>query len=298
MRYSLWGMARDNASSPTDLQYTGQEKSSNTGLYFYNSRWYDPYLTQFIQPDSIIPDPYNLLDLNRYSYARNNPVRYNDPSGHCVVVCLAIGLTVALVVWLANPEPVYAPPPGFTPPSDLDKNYGDKAFFDTAPGSGDLSDIYSVVTGRTLFTGEEVSPTDRLISGASSLLPFVTAGTVKQAYKAFDIVRYGDKVQDLIPHHGVLDIWASANIPGYIRRNSETPTILLTGTQHSKTIEVFNSWRLEKTGSITGKIDWSTISAKEMQTLTEQMFNAAGVPKEAQEAYIKAFNKYIYEELP
>lgn len=40
------------------------------------------YITQFSQPDTIVPDPYNPQDWNRYSYARNNPVRYNDPSGH------------------------------------------------------------------------------------------------------------------------------------------------------------------------------------------------------------------------
>jgi hypothetical protein len=51
---------------------------------FYNARWYDPYITQFSQPDSIIPDQYNPQDWNRYSYARYNPVRYNDPSGHRV----------------------------------------------------------------------------------------------------------------------------------------------------------------------------------------------------------------------
>ncbi len=50
---------------------------------FYNARWYDPYLNHFTQPDSIVPDPSNSQDWDRYSYARNNPVRYNDPSGHC-----------------------------------------------------------------------------------------------------------------------------------------------------------------------------------------------------------------------
>lgn len=34
------------------------------------------------QPDSIIPDPHNPLDFDRYAYARSNPIRYNDPSGH------------------------------------------------------------------------------------------------------------------------------------------------------------------------------------------------------------------------
>jgi RHS repeat-associated protein len=52
------------------------------GLYFYGSRWYDPYLNRWIQPDSIIPDPGNPTDLDRYAYARNNPTNYVDPSGH------------------------------------------------------------------------------------------------------------------------------------------------------------------------------------------------------------------------
>ena len=53
-------------------------------MYFYNALWYDPYITQFTQPDSIIPDTYNPLDWNRYAYAQYNPLRYSDPSGHAV----------------------------------------------------------------------------------------------------------------------------------------------------------------------------------------------------------------------
>lgn len=40
------------------------------------------YLNHFTQPDSIVPDPYNSQDYDRYSYARNNPLRYTDPTGH------------------------------------------------------------------------------------------------------------------------------------------------------------------------------------------------------------------------
>jgi hypothetical protein len=37
---------------------------------------------QFQQPDTVIPEPYNPQSWNRYSYTLNNPIRYNDPSGH------------------------------------------------------------------------------------------------------------------------------------------------------------------------------------------------------------------------
>ena len=33
-------------------------------------------------PDSIVPDPSNPQSFNRYSYSRNNPLRYIDPTGH------------------------------------------------------------------------------------------------------------------------------------------------------------------------------------------------------------------------
>jgi RHS repeat-associated protein len=62
-------------------QATGQEKANGLGLYYYNARWYDSELGRFVQPDTIVPDAYDPLSLDRYAYARNNPVKYTDPSG-------------------------------------------------------------------------------------------------------------------------------------------------------------------------------------------------------------------------
>jgi RHS repeat-associated protein len=45
-------------------------------LIYLRSRMYDPYLNQFIQPDTIVPDPYISADWNKYAYVRNNPVNY------------------------------------------------------------------------------------------------------------------------------------------------------------------------------------------------------------------------------
>jgi hypothetical protein len=39
------------------------------------------YLNQWIQPDPIVSDPYTPADWNRYTYVRNNPINFVDPSG-------------------------------------------------------------------------------------------------------------------------------------------------------------------------------------------------------------------------
>jgi RHS repeat-associated protein len=64
--------------------YTGQRQDPELGLYYYNARWYDPYLARFTQPDTIVPNPTDAKAFDRYAYVNNNSVRYNDPSGHCV----------------------------------------------------------------------------------------------------------------------------------------------------------------------------------------------------------------------
>ena len=63
-------------------QYHEQALPGGEGLAYYNARWYDPALGRFVSPDSIVPSPSNPQDFNRYSYVRNNPLGYVDPSGH------------------------------------------------------------------------------------------------------------------------------------------------------------------------------------------------------------------------
>jgi len=45
------------------------------GLYYYNARWYDPELGRFITEDPAKDG------LNWYTYVRNNPLKYTDPTG-------------------------------------------------------------------------------------------------------------------------------------------------------------------------------------------------------------------------
>jgi RHS repeat-associated protein len=50
---------------PTRYRFTGQRSyTPDFGLYYYGSRWYDPALGRFIQPDTIVPNPANLQHSN------------------------------------------------------------------------------------------------------------------------------------------------------------------------------------------------------------------------------------------
>ncbi|MEK6858361.1 MAG: RHS repeat-associated core domain-containing protein [Nanoarchaeota archaeon] len=92
--YSPYGEVTDEGQESRYL-FTGKEFDRSTDLYYYGARYYDPITNHFIQPDSQIQDVYNPQDLNRYSYARNNPYRYTDPSGNAVnLVTGAIGATI------------------------------------------------------------------------------------------------------------------------------------------------------------------------------------------------------------
>ncbi len=105
-----FGQPRFNNTPVTDFAYTGQrdldlQGNLSLGLMDYNARFYDSRIMEFQQPDTLVSEPYNPQTLNRYAYAQDNPIRYNDPSGHCIEdLCIGeIFLAVAALV-AAAPE--------------------------------------------------------------------------------------------------------------------------------------------------------------------------------------------------
>jgi len=74
VRYKAWGEDRyTSGATPTSFRYTGQRAESLLGLYYYGARWYDPALGRFAQADTIVPGAMDPQNMNRYSYASNNP---------------------------------------------------------------------------------------------------------------------------------------------------------------------------------------------------------------------------------
>ncbi|WP_317206049.1 RHS repeat-associated core domain-containing protein [Tenacibaculum maritimum] len=116
--------------------------------------------------------------------------------------------------------------------------------------------------------------------------PFGLAGSL------YDIVNYGKKSPNLFNHHNIMDAWAKNNIPGYVSRRSAQPTIQLTKDLHNAAHRAERSWMKETFGKVRG--NWKNMSARQMQELSEVMFDAANVPKSARREFYKKFNEYIY----
>ncbi len=82
--YTPYGSFAPTSHQPlvTSHYFTGQRLDDETGFYFYNARYYDPEIGRFISADTLVPDSSDPQAFNRYSYVRNNPIRFVDPSGH------------------------------------------------------------------------------------------------------------------------------------------------------------------------------------------------------------------------
>ena len=64
--------------------YSGYEFDKETGLYYLRSRYYNAETARFTQEDSFNGFYQDPLSLNKYTYAHNNPVTYNDPDGKAI----------------------------------------------------------------------------------------------------------------------------------------------------------------------------------------------------------------------
>jgi RHS repeat-associated protein len=106
--YYAYGRYRRGGTLPTDHKFTGQ-KLDGSGLYYYGARYYDPQIGLFLSADTLVPDPGVVFDYNRYMYARGNPMRLVDPTGHCPAPPASMGPALCVALFI-QPDQVQAGP--------------------------------------------------------------------------------------------------------------------------------------------------------------------------------------------
>src|SRR5258708_24954841 len=78
--FAPYGSVRySGGTMPTTYNFTGQRLDSQTGLLYYNSRYYDPVSGRFVQADMVES---NAGGMDPFAYVGDNPESMNDPSGH------------------------------------------------------------------------------------------------------------------------------------------------------------------------------------------------------------------------
>ncbi len=78
------------------FRYRGYYYDTETGLYYLQTRYYDPEVGRFISQDSIeYADPETVNGLNLYAYCGNNPVMNIDPTGE-LFFALFLGITALI----------------------------------------------------------------------------------------------------------------------------------------------------------------------------------------------------------
>jgi RHS repeat-associated protein len=69
--------------------FTGKERDAETGLDYFGERYFSAAQGRFTSPDALMAKNDWLVDpqrWNRYSYVRNNPLRYVDPNGEDLII--------------------------------------------------------------------------------------------------------------------------------------------------------------------------------------------------------------------
>ena len=107
--YDAWGNFSENylhsgvqysPVSKNPFTYRGYYYDRDLGFYYLNSRYYDSNTGRFISPDdaSYLGANGDINSYNLYAYCSNNPVMYQDPSGHSIIGAILIGALIGTVI--------------------------------------------------------------------------------------------------------------------------------------------------------------------------------------------------------
>ena len=171
--YDAWGNlihesehadSGEEAAAVNPFRYRGYYFDTETGLYYLNSRYYNPQWGRFLNADDVgivIATPGGLTDKNLYAYCDNNPVMRTDDGGafwETVFDIVSLGFSIAEVI--ANPNDPWA----------------------WAGLAGDALDLIPFVTG--------VGEVTRIVKAVDKIADVVDT--------SYDIAKTANRVEDVV----------------------------------------------------------------------------------------------------
>ena len=91
-RYNAWGECTITSNSTTfallnPLRYRGYVYDQETGLYYLQSRYYNPEMARFLNADAFASTGQGLTGNNMFAYCGNNPINCADTAGTYFTYC-------------------------------------------------------------------------------------------------------------------------------------------------------------------------------------------------------------------
>ena len=87
------------------LRYRGYYYDEETGLYYLQSRYYDPQTGRFINADSFASTGQGIIGFNMFAYCANSPVNYKDTLGFAVETVLDVAsIALSLIDLICAPS--------------------------------------------------------------------------------------------------------------------------------------------------------------------------------------------------
>ena len=92
------------------MRYCSYIYLRETGLYYLQSRYYNPTWGRFLNADDLayLGANADLISFNLYAYCSNNPVHHSDPTGHFIIAIPAlIKVVIGIVAVAATINDIY-----------------------------------------------------------------------------------------------------------------------------------------------------------------------------------------------
>ena len=83
--YDAWGKvltATGSMAEVNPIRYRGYYYDAEIGMYYLQSRYYDPAVKRFISADGMVSTGVGLVGYNMFSYCNNTPVMFEDTGGN------------------------------------------------------------------------------------------------------------------------------------------------------------------------------------------------------------------------